>query len=103
MKTKRLVLRSLVLTSSLIFSLTTAGLVQSGEHDMADEITTGDAGVRDDDKNQDKSTKQRRHMKEGAKPKKDNSAYSTDGVEPYEPTEAEQEITGTGPKLEGRY
>ena len=69
MKTKRLILRSLVLTSSLILGLTTAGLVQSGEHDMPDEISAADAGVRDDDKNQDKSIKQRLHMQEGAKPK----------------------------------
>ena len=103
MKTKKLIFRSLVLTSSLIFGLTTAGLVQSGEHDMPDEISAADAGVRDDDKNQDKSIKQRLHMQEGAKPKSDNSRYSTDGVERYEPSAAEQEYSGTGPKLEGRY
>ncbi len=107
--------KSLVLASTLIFTVTSIGLVQAGgagERDMPDEISPGDAAVRDTDgKNKDKSIKERLHMKEGksststsststSTKKRDNSRYSTDGIERYED---EGGSSGTGPKREGRY
>jgi hypothetical protein len=104
MKTRRLIFRSFVVTSSVILGLTGAGLVHSGERDVPDEIGPADSpAVRDTDaKNQDKSIKQRLHMKEGSTAqKRDNSRYSTDGTERYD--DSDDQITGTGPKREGRY
>jgi hypothetical protein len=114
MKTLILTAKSLVLGSTLIFTMTSAGLVHAGgagernagEHDIPDEISPTDVGVRDTDgKNTDKSIKERLHMKEGKRstststPKRDNSRYSTDGTERYE----DEGSSGTGPKREGRY
>lgn len=106
MKTMRLTFRTFVLASSLIFGLTGTGLVHSGERDLPDEIGPADSpAFRDtDDKNQDKSIKQRMHIKEGTRMRKqDNSRYSTDGTERYESNESNEGASGTGPKREGRY
>ncbi|HEX8873739.1 MAG TPA: hypothetical protein VF780_03850 [Nitrosospira sp.] len=110
--------KSLVLASTLVFTMTGAGLVHTAgaaERDIPDEISPTDVGVRDTDaKGQDRSIKERLHMKEGKKEKKegkkedmsststkkpDNSRYSTDGIERYE----DEGYGGTGPKREGRY
>jgi hypothetical protein len=104
MKTKRLIFRSFVVTSSVILGLAGAGLVHSAGQDMPDEIGPADSpAFRDTNpKNKDKSIKERLHMKEGSTTqKRDNSRYSTDGTERYDDSDAA--ITGTGPKREGRY
>lgn len=114
MKSSILTTKSLVLASTLIFTVTSAGLVQAGgagerntgERDIPDEISPADSAVRDTDgRNKDKSIKERLHMKEGksststSTKKRDNSKYSTDGIERYE----DEGNSGTGPKREGRY
>lgn len=114
MKSSIFTTKSLVLASTLIFIVTSAGLVHAagagdrnvGERDIPDEISPTDVGVRDTDgKNTDKSIKERLHMKEGksstssSTKKRDNSKYSTDGIERYE----DEGSSGTGPKREGRY
>jgi hypothetical protein len=116
MKNSTLRAKSLVLGSTLIFAMTSAGLVHAGgagdrnvgERDIPDEISPTDVGVRDTDgRNTDKSIKERLHMKEGKRStstststtKRDNSRYSTDGIERYE----DEGSSGTGPKREGRY
>ncbi len=118
MKSSIFTTKSLVLASTLIFIVTSAGLVHAGgagdrnvgergERDIPDEISPADSAVRDTDgKNKDKSIKERLHMKEGksststSTKKRDNSKYSTDGIERYE---EEEGSSGTGPKLKGRY
>ncbi|HET7062287.1 MAG TPA: hypothetical protein VFI43_08935 [Nitrosospira sp.] len=105
MKTRRLVFRSFVVTSSVILGLTGAGLVHSAGQDIPDEIGPADSpAVRDTNpNNKDKSIKERLHIKEGSttQKKRDNSRYSTDGTERYD--DSDTDITGTGPKREGRY
>ena len=116
MKNSILRAKSLVLASTLIFTVAGSGLVQAGgagernvgERDIPDEISPTDVGVRDTDgRNTDKSIKERLHMKEGKRStststKRDNSRYSTDGTERYE-DESDKGSSGTGPKREGRY
>ena len=109
--------KSLVLAGALIFTVAGAGLVQAGgagernvgERDIPDEISPTDVGVRDTDgRNTGRSIKERLHMKEGksststSTTKRDNSRYSTDGIERYE-EEGDKGSSGTGPKREGRY
>lgn len=70
---------------------------------MSDEVAAGDsAAVRDTGvKGQDKSIKERLHMKDS---KRDNSRYTTDGTERFEDEDqGDKEYSGTGPKREGRY
>ena len=115
MKDSILRAKSLVLASTLIFTVAGSGLVQAGgagernagERDIPDEISPTDVGVRDTDgRNTDRSIKERLHMKEGKSmmgtKKRDNSRYSTDGIERYE-EESDKGSSGTGPKREGRY
>ena len=118
MKNSILRAKSLVVASTLIFTVGSTGLVHAGgagernvgERDIPDEISPTDVGVRDTDgRNTDKSIKERLHMKEGKRStstststKRDNSRYSTDGTERYE-DESDKGSSGTGPKREGRY
>ncbi|SEK84057.1 hypothetical protein [Nitrosovibrio tenuis] len=110
MKSSIVKAKSLVLASTLVFTMTSAGLVHAGgagERDIPDEISPTDVGVRDTDgRNTDRSIKERLHMKEGksststSTKKRDNSRYSTDGIERYE---EDKGSSGTGPKREDRY
>ncbi|SCY61304.1 hypothetical protein SAMN05216420_11037 [Nitrosospira sp. Nl5] len=105
--TSILTAKSLVLGGSLIFSITSMGVVQARECDMPDSIAAGDsATVRDTDcgPGEGEKKKQRATSSMSSDSKRDNSRYSTDGTERYtEDNKRDEGYNGTGPKREGRY
>lgn len=98
--------KSLVMAGCLIFSIASMGVVQARECDMSDSIDAGDsAAIRDTDcEPKDGEKKQRATSRMSSDSKRDNSRYSTDGIERYqEGNDRDEGYNGTGPRREGRY
>jgi hypothetical protein len=97
------------LAGVLIFSVAGAGIAHAAEYDMPAEIAPGDSpAVRDttvrdttagEKQNGAEKKKMQKEDQSSSSKKRDNSRYSTDGVERYE---EDKEYSGTGPKREGR-
>jgi hypothetical protein len=94
------------LAGVLIFSVAGAGIVHAAEYDMPAEIAPGDSSavrdttIYDGKQNGAEKKKMQKEDQPSSSKKRDNSRYSTDGVERYE---EDKEYSGTGPKREGRY
>ena len=90
------------LASTLIFSIAGTGIIHGS--DMPDEIAPGDSpAVRDTFDGKQNGAEKRKTQKNeqsSTSDKRDNSRYSTDGVERYD---EDKEYSGTGPKPKGRY
>jgi hypothetical protein len=92
------------LASALIFSVVGTGIIHAAGSDMPDEIAPADSpAVRDTfngKENEAEKKKTQKNERSSTGDKRDNSRYSTDGVERYD---EDKDYSGTGPKLEGRY
>lgn len=89
------------LAGALIFSAAGTGMVHAGERDMPAEIAPADSpAVRDkENENGTEKGKQPKNNRSSST-RRDNSKYSTDGIERYD---EDEEYSGTGLKREGRY
>ncbi|SFN23753.1 hypothetical protein SAMN05216386_0055 [Nitrosospira briensis] len=91
------------LASALILSVAGTGIIHAAGTDMPDEIAPADSpAVRDTFNGKQNEAEKKKTQKEdqpSSSKKRDNSRYSTDGVERYE---EDKEYSGTGPKREGR-
>lgn len=92
------------LASVLVFSMAGAGIINAAEYDMPDEIAPADSpAVRDTANGNQNGAEKRKVQKDdqsSSSNKRDNSRYSTDGIERYD---EDKKYSGTGPKREGRY
>ncbi|SOD41053.1 hypothetical protein [Nitrosovibrio sp. Nv4] len=89
------------LTSILIFSAAGTRMVHAGERDMPAEIAPADSPAVRDKENQNGAEKEKQPKNNrSSSTRRDNSRYSTDGIERYD---EDEEYSGTGPKREGRY
>ena len=93
-----------VLASVLIFSVAGTGIIHAAGSDMPDGIAPVDSSAVRDTSNEKQNGAQKKKTQKNEPSftgdKRDNSRYSTDGVERYD---EDKEYSGTGPKPGGRY
>ncbi|HEU4855344.1 MAG TPA: hypothetical protein VFS89_08695 [Nitrosospira sp.] len=91
------------LAGVLILGVAGTGIIHAAGSDMPGEIAPADSPAARDTfngkQNEAEKKKTQKEDQSSSSKKRDNSRYSTDGVERYE---EDKEYGGTGPKREGR-